>query len=81
MMIEKKETITLTINPVKGQFLYNPSCVSYHNNVPKKLVGIDPQVFGSLKELVLKKINCAKYQKNHKPKRFTKIIPIMPHFV
>ena len=32
----EKQTGTLTINPVKMEFVYNPSCVSYHNNVPKK---------------------------------------------
>ena len=38
----KNETITLTMDPVKGKVVYNANCVSYHNNDPKKQGSIGP---------------------------------------
>ena len=32
----KNETITLTMDPVKGKVVYNANCVSCHNNNSKK---------------------------------------------
>ena len=73
----KNETITLTMDPVKGKFVYNAKCVSCHNNDPKKQGGIDPQIYGSSKELLSKKINYGKYPKNYRPKRSGGAMPIM----
>jgi len=52
----KNETITLTMDPVKGKVVYNANCVSCHNNDPKKQGSIDPQIYGSSKELLSKKL-------------------------
>ena len=52
----KNETITLTMDPVKGKVVYNANCLSCHNNDPKKQGSIDPQIYFSSKELLLKKL-------------------------
>ena len=52
----KNETITLTMDPVKGKVVYNANCVSCHNNDLKKQGSIDPQIYGSSKELLSKKL-------------------------
>jgi len=75
----KNETITLTMDHVKGKVVYNANCVSCHNNDPKKQGSIDPQIYGSSKELLSKKINYGKYPKNYRPKRSKKVMPLMPH--
>ena len=76
----KNETITLTMDPpVKGKVVHNANCVSCHNNDPKKQGSIDPQIYGSSKELLSKKINYVKYPKNYRPKRSGGAMPIMPN--
>ena len=52
----KNETITLTMDPVKGKVVYNVNCVSCLNNDPKIQGRIDPQIYGSSKELLSKKL-------------------------
>ena len=74
----KNETITLTMDPVKGKVVYNTNCVSCHNLDPKKQGSIGPQIYGSSKELLSKKILFGKYPKNYKPKRSGVAMPIMP---
>ena len=37
----KNETITLTMDPVKGKVVYNANCVSCHNLYPKNRVVLD----------------------------------------
>ncbi len=59
----KNETITLTMNPVKWQVVYNAQCVSCHNNDPKKQGSIGPQTYGYSKELLSKNIFLAKIQR------------------
>ena len=75
----KNETITLTMDPVKGKVVYNANCVSCHNNDPKKQGSFDPQIYCSSKELLSKKINYGKYPKNYRPKRSGGAMPIMPN--
>ena len=76
----KNETITLTMDPpVKWKVVCNANCVSRHNNDPKKQGSIRPQIYGSSKELLSKKINYGKYPKNYRPKRSKKVMPLMPH--
>ena len=75
----KNETITLTMDPVKGKVVYNANCVSCHNNDPKKQGSIDPQIYGSSKEFLSKKINYGKYPKNYRRKRSGGAVPIMPN--
>ena len=75
----KNETITLTMDPVKGKVVYNANCVSCQNNDPKKQGSIDPQIYDSSKELLSKKINYGKYPKNYRPKRSGGAMPIIPN--
>ena len=46
------ETITLTMDPVKRKVVHNANCVSCHIDDPKKQGSIDPQIYGSSKELL-----------------------------
>ena len=57
----KNETITLTMDPVKGKVVYNANCVSCHNNDPNKQGSFYPQIYCSSKELLSKKINYGIY--------------------
>ena len=59
----KNETITLTMDHVKGKVFYDANCVLCHNNVPKKQGSIDPQIYGSSKELLSKKIIMGNFQR------------------
>jgi len=46
----KNETITLTMDPVKGKVVYNANCVSCHNNDPKKQDSIGDHKFMDLQK-------------------------------
>ena len=72
------ETVTLIGDPARGKAIYNLNCISCHNLDPKKQGSIGPQIYGSSKELLLKKILFGKYPKNYKPKRSGGAMPIMP---
>ena len=63
------ETTTLIGDPARGKAIYNLNCISCHNLDPKKQGSIGPQIYGSSKELLSKKILFGKYPKNYKPKR------------
>ena len=73
------QSITLIGNPAKGKAIYYLNCISCHNLDPKKQGSIGPQIYGSSKELLSKKILFGKYPKNYKPKRSKKVMPLMPH--
>ena len=76
---KKNETPTLGSDPEKGKVVYYANCISCHNYNPKKPGSIGPQIYKSSKELLSKKINFGKYPKNYKPKKSTKIMPMLPH--
>ena len=71
------QSITLIGDPAKGKAIYYLNCISCHNSDPKKQGNIGPQIFGSSKELLSKKILFGKYPKNYKPKRSGGAMPIM----
>jgi len=73
------ETLTLGSDPEKGKVVYYANCISCHNYNPKKPGIIGPQIDRSSKELLSNKINFGKYPKNYRPKRSTKIMPLLPH--
>ena len=73
------ETTTLIGDPARGKAIYNLNCISCHNLDPKKQGSIGPQIYGSSKELLSKKILFGKYPKNYKPKRSGGAMPIMPN--
>ncbi len=73
------ETLTLIGDPARGKAIYNLNCISCHNLDPKKQGSIGPQIYGSSKELLSKKILFGKYPKNYKPKRSGGAMPIMPN--
>ena len=73
------QSITLIGDPAKGKAIYYLNCISCHNLDPKKQGSIGPQIYGSSKELLSKKILFGKYPKNYKPKRSGGAIPIMPN--
>ena len=72
-------TTALTTDIEKGRILYFANCVSCHNNNPKKLGSIGPEVYGVSIDVLTQKIVSAKYPENYKPKRTSKIMPSMPH--
>ena len=71
------ETATLIGDPARGKAIYYLNCISCHNLDPKKQGSIGPQIYGSSKELLSKKILFGKYPKNYKPKRSGGAMPIM----
>ena len=73
------ETTTLIGDPARGKAIYNLNCISCHNLDPKKQGSTGPQIYGSSKELLSKKILFGKYPKNYKPKRSGGAMPIMPN--
>ena len=73
------ETTTLIGDLARGKAIYNLNCISCHNLDPKKQGSIGPQIYGSSKELLSKKILFGKYPKNYKPKRSGGAMPLQPH--
>ena len=55
--------------------------IAFHATImiQKNKEAIDPQIYGSSKELLSKKINYGKYTKNYRPKRSGGAMPIMPN--
>ena len=72
-------TVALTTDIEKGRTVYFANCVSCHNNNPKKLGSIGPEVYGVSIDVLTQKIVSGKYPENYKPKRTSKIMPLMPH--
>ena len=72
-------TVALTTDIEKGRTVYFANCVSCHNNNPKKLGSIGPEVYGVSIDVLTQKIVSGKYPENYRPKRPSKIMPSMPH--
>ena len=72
-------TIALTTDIEKGRMVYFANCVSCHNNNPKKPGSIGPEVYGASIDVLTQKIVFGKYPENYRPKRTSKIMPLMPH--
>ena len=71
-------SITLIGDSAKGKAIYYLNCIACHSLDPKKQGSIGPQIYGSSKDLLSKKILFGKYPKNYKPKRSGVAMPIMP---
>ena len=72
-------TVALTTDIDKGRMVYFANCVSCHNNNPKKIGSIGPEVYGVSIDVLTQKIVFGKYPENYRPKRTSKIMPSMPH--
>ena len=72
-------TVTLKADFEKGRMVYFANCVSCHNNNPKKPGSIGPEVYGVSIDVLTQKIVSGKYPENYRPKRTSKIMPLMPH--
>ena len=72
-------TVALTTDIEKGRMVYFANCVSCHNYNPKKPGSIGPEVYGASIDLLTQKIIFGKYPENYRPKRTSKIMPLMPH--
>ena len=75
----QKNSVTLTSDIEKGRMVYFANCVSCHNNNPKKPGSIGPVVYGVPIDVLTQKIVSGKYPENYRPKRTSKIMPLMPH--
>ena len=75
----QKNSVTLTNDIEKGRMVYFANCVSCHNNNPKKPGSIGPVVYGVPIDVLTQKIVSGKYSENFRPKRTSKIMPLMPH--
>ena len=75
----QKNSVALTNDIEKGRMVYFANCVSCHNNNPKKPGSIGPVVYGVLINVLTQKIVSGKYPENYRPKRTSKIMPLMPH--
>ena len=73
------KTVALTTDIEKGRMVYFANCVSCHNNNPRKLGSIGPEVYGVSIDVLTQKIVSGKYPENYIPKRTSKIMPSMPH--
>ena len=73
------DNIALKTDIEKGRMVYFANCVSCHNNNPKKTGSIGPELYGVPLDVLTQKIISGKYPKNYKPKRTSKIMPLMPH--
>ena len=72
-------TVSITTDIEKGRMVYFANCVSCHNNNPKKPGSIGPEVYGASIDVLTQKIVFGKYPENYRPKRTSKIMPLMPH--
>ena len=72
-------TIASTTDIEKGRMAYFANCVSCHNNNPKKPGSIGPEVYGASIDVLAQKIVFGKYPENYRPKRTSKLMPLMPH--
>ena len=77
--IKLNNTIASTTDIEKGRMVYFANCVSCHNYNPKKPGSIGPEVYGASIDLLTQKIIFGKYPENYRPKRTSKIMPLMPH--
>ena len=75
----QKNNVVLTNDIEKGRMVYFANCVSCHNNNPKKPGSIGPVVYGVPIDVLTQKIVSGKYPENYRPKRTSKIMPLMPH--
>ena len=75
----QKNSVALTNDIEKGRTVYFANCVSCHNNNPKKPGSIGPVVYGVPIDVLTQKIISGKYPENYRPKRTSKIMPLMPH--
>ena len=75
----QKNSVTLTNDIEKGRMVYFANCVSCHNNNPKKPGSIGPVVYGVPIDVLPQKILSGEYPENYRPKRTSKIMPLMPH--
>ena len=75
----QKNSVELTNDIEKGRTVYFANCVSCHNNNPKKPGSIGPVVYGVPIDVLTQKIVSGKYPENYRPKRTSKIMPLMPH--
>ena len=74
-----KNSVALTNDIEKGRMVYFANCVSCHNNNPKKAGSIGPVVYGVPIDVLTQKIVSGEYPENYRPKRTSKIMPLMPH--
>ena len=72
-------SVALTNDIEKGRMVYFANCVSCHNNNPKQPGSIGPLVYGVPIDVLTQKILSGKYPENYRPKRTSKIMPLMPH--
>ena len=75
----QKNSVALTNDIEKGRTVYFANCVSCHNNNPKKPGSIGPVVYGVPMDVLTQKIVSGKYPENYRPKRTSKIMPLMTH--
>ena len=75
----QKISVALTNDIEKGRTVYFANCVSCHNYNPKKPGSIGPVVYGVPIDVLTEKIVSGKYPENYRPKRTSKIMPLMPH--
>lgn len=60
-----------------GRKVYRSRCISCHHTDPRKKGSVGPELHGSSLELVTLKTQQRKYPEGYKPKRKTRIMPII----
>ena len=76
---KNNNNVALKTDIEKGRTLYFANCVSCHNNNPKKPGSLGPEVYGVPLDVLTQKIVSGEYPENYRPKRTSKIMPLMPH--
>ena len=75
----QKNSVALTNDIEKGRTVYFANCVSCHNRNPKKPGSIGPELYGVPIYVLTQKIISGTYPENYRPKKHSKIMPLMPH--
>lgn len=75
--VEFANTSTSTVS--KGKSVYQAHCTGCHNTNPKLQGAIGPDLYGSSRELLEKKVIFGLYPNNYKPKRQSNIMPQFPY--
>jgi mono/diheme cytochrome c family protein len=63
----------------RGRSIYQTQCTSCHGSDPKRAGALGPDVFGSSRELLERRILHGDYPAGHKPKSPSKVMVALPH--
>jgi len=78
LLVSCKEEAKLSPLAERGKIVYVSNCISCHNQDPRLVGSIGPDVAFSSTELITKRILERSYPANYKPKRESHVMPDFP---